>query len=136
MSNMLYASSILYKTRLPLVLTFNKVDVARHEFALEWMQDIEAFQAALDTYSSSTSTLSRTLTLAFDEFYKNTCSVGVSAVSGAGMEAFLGAVEASAKEYMENYKADLDKRRAEKERLEADHRRENMERLQRDMELS
>ncbi|KAJ8510645.1 hypothetical protein OPV22_001079 [Ensete ventricosum] len=136
MSNMLYASSILYKTRLPLVLTFNKVDVARHEFALEWMQDIEAFQAALDTYSSSTSTLSRTLTLAFDEFYKNTCSVGVSAVSGAGMEAFFGAVEASAKEYMENYKADLDKRRAEKERLEADHRRENMERLQRDMELS
>ncbi|URD83457.1 hypothetical protein MUK42_18697, partial [Musa troglodytarum] len=54
MSNMLYACSILYKTRLPLVLTFNKVDVTRHEFALEWMQDFEAFQAALDTYSSYT----------------------------------------------------------------------------------
>lgn len=35
MSNMLYACSILYKTRLPLVLTFNKVDVANHEFAVE-----------------------------------------------------------------------------------------------------
>lgn len=35
MSNMLYACSILYKTRLPMVLTFNKVDVAKHEFALE-----------------------------------------------------------------------------------------------------
>jgi len=35
MSNMLYACSILYKTRLPLILTFNKVDVAAHEFALE-----------------------------------------------------------------------------------------------------
>lgn len=35
MSNMLYACSILYKTRLPLVLTFNKVDVAKHEFAIE-----------------------------------------------------------------------------------------------------
>ena len=35
MSNMLYACSILYKTRLPLVLVFNKVDVAKHEFALE-----------------------------------------------------------------------------------------------------
>ncbi|CAL9209265.1 unnamed protein product [Musa hybrid cultivar] len=136
MSNMLYACSILYKTRLPLVLTFNKVDVARHEFALEWMQDFEAFQAALDTYSSYTSTLSRSLSLSLDEFYKNTCSVGVSAVSGAGMEAFFGAVEASAKEYMENYKADLDKRRAEKERLEAYCRSENMERLQRDMESS
>lgn len=35
MSNMLYACSILYKTRLPLVLAFNKVDVAQHQFALE-----------------------------------------------------------------------------------------------------
>ena len=35
MSNMLYACSILYKIRLPLVLTFNKVDVAKHEFAIE-----------------------------------------------------------------------------------------------------
>jgi len=35
MSNMLYACSILYKTKLPLILTFNKVDVAAHQFALE-----------------------------------------------------------------------------------------------------
>lgn len=35
MSNMLYACSILYKTRLPLVLAFNKIDVAQHQFALE-----------------------------------------------------------------------------------------------------
>lgn len=35
MSNMLYACSILYKTRLPLILLFNKTDVAQHEFAVE-----------------------------------------------------------------------------------------------------
>ncbi|KAI3882852.1 hypothetical protein MKW92_016933 [Papaver armeniacum] len=35
MSNMLYAYSILYKTRLPSVLAFNKTDVAQHEFTLE-----------------------------------------------------------------------------------------------------
>ncbi|PWA51433.1 P-loop containing nucleoside triphosphate hydrolases superfamily protein [Artemisia annua] len=35
MSNMLYACSILYKTRLPLVVVFNKTDVAQHQFALE-----------------------------------------------------------------------------------------------------
>jgi GTPase SAR1 family protein len=35
MSNMLYACSILYKMRLPLLLAFNKVDVAQHQFAIE-----------------------------------------------------------------------------------------------------
>ncbi|KAG2721262.1 hypothetical protein I3843_02G060100 [Carya illinoinensis] len=136
MSNMLYACSILYKTRLPVVLAFNKTDVAQHQFALEWMEDFEAFQTAVSSDQSYTSTLSQSLCLVLDEFYKNLRSVGVSAVSGAGMEAFFKAIEASAEEYMENYRADLEKRRAEKQRLEEERRKESMDKLRKDMEQS
>ncbi|KAM1196695.1 hypothetical protein ACFX2I_008396 [Malus domestica] len=128
--------AILYKTRLPLVLAFNKIDVAQHQFALEWMEDFETFQAAVNADSSYSSNLAQSLSLVLDEFYKNLRSVGVSAVTGAGMKDFFNTIEASADEYMETYKADLDKRRAEKQRLEEEHRKENMEKLRKDMEKS
>ncbi|KAE8057441.1 hypothetical protein FH972_014134 [Carpinus fangiana] len=136
MSNMLYACSILYKTRLPLVLAFNKTDVAQHQFALEWMEDFEAFQAAASSDQSYTSNLTLSLSLVLDEFYKNLRTVGVSAVSGAGMESFFRAIQASAEEYMETYKAELDKRRAEKRSLEEEHRKENMVKFKKDVEES
>ncbi|ESQ55183.1 hypothetical protein EUTSA_v10025484mg [Eutrema salsugineum] len=136
MSNMLYACSILYKTRLPLVLAFNKTDVADHKFALEWMEDFEVFQAAIQSDNSYTSTLANSLSLALYEFYRNIRSVGVSAITGAGMDGFFKAIEASAEEYMETYKADLDKRKAEKEQLEEERREKEMEKLRKDMESS
>jgi GTPase SAR1 family protein len=70
MSNMLYACSILYKTRLPFILVFNKTDVKPHEFAIEWMTDFEVFQRDVherdDTYMAS---LTGSMSLMLEEFY-------------------------------------------------------------------
>lgn len=68
------------------------------------MEDFEVFQQAAGSDHSYSSTFAQSLSLALDEFYKNLRSVGVSAVSGTGIEAFFKTVETSAEEYMENYK--------------------------------
>ncbi|KAJ1672916.1 GPN-loop GTPase 1, partial [Spiromyces aspiralis] len=85
MSNMI----ILYKTRLPFIIVFNKTDVVSHEFAVKWMEDFEAFQAALqrqeDTYMNS---LMNSMSLVLDEFYNHLRVAGVSAVTGSGMDEF------------------------------------------------
>jgi GTPase SAR1 family protein len=54
MSNMLYACSIMYKTKLPFILVFNKIDLQSHQFAMDWMKDFELFQQALKGASNPT----------------------------------------------------------------------------------
>ena len=78
----------LYLTHVLSSQVFNKVDVTRHDFALEWMADFESYHAALERDASYASTLSRSLSLVLDEFYTNMRSVGVSAVTGEGMAEF------------------------------------------------
>ena len=77
---LIFLDSILYKTKLPFVLVFNKTDVEPHAFAIEWMQDFEAFQAALATHSGSRdadgeptymNSLMNSMSLVLDEFYKH-----------------------------------------------------------------
>jgi translation initiation factor IF-2 len=99
MSNMLYACSILYKTKLPFILVFNKTDVVSHSFAVDWMTDFESFQQALQQDTTYMSSLMNSMSLVLDEFYSHLKVVGVSAVTGEGIDDFFDAVKAATKEY-------------------------------------
>lgn len=103
MSNMLYACSILYKTKLPLIVVLNKTDLQSSQFITEWMTDFDKFLEALDEEQGYTSNLNRSLALALDSFYSTLKTVGVSSVSGSGMNEFLMEVEEARKEYLEVY---------------------------------
>lgn len=116
----------MYKTKLPFILVFNKTDAQPHGFALEWMQDFEAFQLALASHPGSKdsegeptymNSLMNSMSLVLDEFYKHLKvvtyrssqivahnptplqAVGVSSMTGDGIKEFFEAVEESRETY-------------------------------------
>ncbi|KAI0357229.1 XPA-binding protein 1 [Trametes cingulata] len=144
MSNMLYACSILYKTKLPFILVFNKTDVQPHDFAIEWMQDFEAFQAALATHKGTTddegeptymNSLMNSMSLVLDEFYKHLTAVGVSSVTGAGVKEFFDAVDASRAEYEKEYLPELQRAREAREKSLKAVKEDSLNRFMKDLSL-
>lgn len=102
-ANMTYACSILYKTRLPFLLVFNKTDIADAGFAKEWMTDLQALEDALEQEKNYMATLSRSLGLVLEEFYSSIRCVGLSAMTGDGMDEFFEKLAECEKEYEEQY---------------------------------
>ena len=154
MSNMLYACSILYKTKLPMILVFNKTDVQSADFAKEWMTDFEAFQAALKkeeetgTFggvegssgpatggSGYMSSLLNSMSLVLEEFYRHLSVVGVSSLTGAGTKEFFIAVQEKAEEFERDYRPELERRRKEREKDRAGNREKELGRLMKDMNV-
>ena len=142
MSNMLYACSIMYKSQLPFLLVFNKTDIVSHQTAVQWMTDYEAFTAALNSSSDDgdksrggyMSSLTRSMSLVLDEFYRTLSHVGVSAVTGEGVDELLEAVKRERARYYSDFLPSL-RVKVERRQREEEEKKERMrEKLRRDRE--
>ncbi|KAK2755959.1 hypothetical protein FQN54_005756 [Arachnomyces sp. PD_36] len=154
MSNMLYACSILYKTKLPMILVFNKTDVKDAEFAKEWMTDFDAFQNALrqeeegGTFggeggeaggvggSGYMGSLLNSMSLMLEEFYRHLSVVGVSSMTGDGVDEFFEAVEVKRQEFERDYKPELEKKRKERAEEKEGQRDVELGKLMREMNVA
>ena len=143
MSNMLYACSILYKTKLPMIVVFNKTDVQSCEFAKEWMSDFESFQMAVqkdqqenqEQSSGYMSSLVNSMSLMLEEFYSNLDVVGVSSYTGQGFDEFMDAVDNKVDEYNEFYKAERERILKKKEDDERKRQTKSLNKLMKDMDM-
>ncbi|XP_040984680.1 GPN-loop GTPase 1 isoform X2 [Aquila chrysaetos chrysaetos] len=181
MSNMLYACSILYKTKLPFIVVMNKwcwqmkyirvldtsccdnsgytcvgliktelgnlqsraeyfekisilkTDIIDHSFAVEWMQDFETFQDALNQETSYVSNLTRSMSLVLDEFYSSLKVVGVSAVLSTGLDDFFVQLSKAVDEYEREYRPEYERLRKTLEKAQNKQKREQLEHLWKDM---
>ncbi|PYI12480.1 hypothetical protein BO78DRAFT_356564 [Aspergillus sclerotiicarbonarius CBS 121057] len=154
MSNMLYACSILYKTKLPMILVFNKTDVQDAEFAKEWMSDFDAFQQALREEEESGAfgteggaggfgagsgymgSLLNSMSLMLEEFYRHLNVVGVSSMTGDGIDEFFAAVEEKRQEFERDYKPELERKKKEREETQEAQRELELGKLMKDMNVS
>jgi len=150
MSNMLYACSILYKTKLPMILVFNKTDVKDASFAKEWMTDYDAFQAALQedenrnafggqegegTGTGYMGSLLNSMSLMLAEFYAHLSVVGVSSLLGTGIDEFFEAVKEKAEEFKRDYQPELEKRREQREDNKKKEREKELDKMMKGMSM-
>ena len=152
MSNMLYACSILYKTKLPMILVFNKTDVKDADFAKEWMTDFDAFQTALhddeakDAFggaeggsgmggSGYMGSLLNSMSMMLEEFYAHLSVVGVSSMTGRGVNDFFEAVKHKVEEFNSDYQTELDRRRQLRDNEKSATRQRELNKLMRGLNV-
>ena len=128
-ANLLQAASILYRTRLPLLLAFNKADVGGADAVASWVSDWEKLDEALSKEKAYAASLARSLSLVLDEFTSALPHVAVSAATGQGMPELVEALEECRKRYYEEYRPGVDAARQARTEAEAARRAAELEKL-------
>ncbi|KAI1326429.1 hypothetical protein F5Y16DRAFT_228661 [Xylariaceae sp. FL0255] len=156
MSNMLYACSILYKTKLPMILVFNKTDAKDACFAKEWMTDYDAFQEALAADEAGNAfggveggdgsgggiggsgymgSLLNSMSSMLEEFYAHLSVVAVSSMTGAGVDEFFAAVAEKADEFNRDYLPELERKRQERDDAKKKARQKELDKMMQGMSM-
>ena len=120
-SNMLFACSILYKNKLPMIVVFNKSDIGDAEKINGWLKNFDKMLAAIEKDKTYLASLSRSLCLALDEFYKNLNTVALSSLTGEGFDKFFDAFDKAKDEYFnvfyDEIQENINRHKKEKEDL-------------------
>ena len=111
MSNMMYSCGVMYKSKLPFILAFNKIDVRSATQCVEWMRNYQAFADDVNLEDTYMATLSRSCALAMNEFYEGIHNVSISAATSVGFEDLEIALEKARQEYTEHYLPWLEEQR-------------------------
>lgn len=109
-SNMLYACSIAYKSRLPFLVALNKSDACSPHQVMQWMQDPQLVTDAVAHDTSYVSSLTSATSMVLHAFYQQMQCVPCSALTGQGIEELLNAIDMTRQEYYKDYLPELKKK--------------------------
>nr|UXY87456.1 ATP/GTP-bp [Cryptomonas sp.] len=108
-SNILYSCSVLYKSRLPLIVILNKIDTTSGDFLREWLNDSDVFDKSLETENFFAGSFARSLILTLESFYQKISFVNTSSLSGLGVFQLLNILKKTCLEFAILYQKELEK---------------------------
>ena len=108
-SNILYSCSVLYKSRLPLMMIINKVDITSADFIREWLNDSDTFDKALEKEEIFAGSFARSLASTLEYFYQKIVCVIISSLTGFGIFQLLNILKKTYLEFLISYQSELEK---------------------------
>ena len=97
---MLFCISIIFKTKLPLFVVFNKSDAADAHKTVSWLLDYDKFLEELGKEGEKyVTSLSRSMALSLEEFYSDLAYVCVSSLTHKGFDNIIQKLDTLKDEY-------------------------------------